>query len=359
MHPKQHKKSRKSRKTVLGNGPSLSRHYTSPIGSQVDLEQYLLSSTPASRASRKVPTTIAEVKIELNKHLPADLKGTLGRNGHINIPFDAIHRATNWRQALIYLIRLGATEGQIEGLKQRTNHRIIQRLKEEGRIVDSRKSDRIGLHNPTLSKQKAGAQEHQAVGNRKKPKLYPARIIALPPQQPTSVPPSKPSLTKGEGEKTEPIAVDLPNNSPTVKIHSEIANSEGDTILRSLSTEELFDLARGIRRQVFRKREAVGQPARSEILKEFAKRCANGICQFCQNPAQYNDTSGMPRLHVHHIIALKSGGEDSIENVVALCLNCHDIVHLRKDEKDAALLKTRAYESLSRLKKTEIKTIKL
>ncbi|WP_163591073.1 HNH endonuclease, partial [Klebsiella variicola] len=36
---------------------------------------------------------------------------------------------------------------------------------------------------------------------------------------------------------------------------------------------------------------------------------------------------GTPFLEVHHIEWLSNGGEDSVENAIALCPNCHRQAH--------------------------------
>lgn len=56
--------------------------------------------------------------------------------------------------------------------------------------------------------------------------------------------------------------------------------------------------------------------------------CAQGICQSCQLPAPFNRRSdGSPYLEVHHLTPLSIGGEDTIENTIALCPNCHRKSH--------------------------------
>ena len=66
------------------------------------------------------------------------------------------------------------------------------------------------------------------------------------------------------------------------------------------------------------------QYIRNPYVAEYVKRKANGICQDCKKPAPFiNKTTGEPYLEIHHIIPLAQGGTDTIDNVVALCPNCH------------------------------------
>ena len=67
---------------------------------------------------------------------------------------------------------------------------------------------------------------------------------------------------------------------------------------------------------------------RSAGVVNETRRRANGMCQLCNQPAPFIDRKGNPYLEVHHIIWLSRGGEDSTENTVALCPNCHTRMHV-------------------------------
>ena len=54
---------------------------------------------------------------------------------------------------------------------------------------------------------------------------------------------------------------------------------------------------------------------------------ANGKCQSCRCDAPFLKEDGTPFLEVHHIEWLSKGGEDSVENSIALCPNCHRQAH--------------------------------
>jgi len=74
--------------------------------------------------------------------------------------------------------------------------------------------------------------------------------------------------------------------------------------------------------------------ARSSAVSKETRRRAKGICQYCQQPAPFNDDKGDPYLEVHHVIWLSREGEDSTENTVALCPNCHRRMHVLDREED-------------------------
>lgn len=54
---------------------------------------------------------------------------------------------------------------------------------------------------------------------------------------------------------------------------------------------------------------------------------ANGKCQRCKRDAPFLREDRTPFLEVHHIEWLSRGGDDSVENAIALCPNCHRQMH--------------------------------
>lgn len=55
---------------------------------------------------------------------------------------------------------------------------------------------------------------------------------------------------------------------------------------------------------------------------------ADGYCEKCESFAPFiKKKDDSPYLEVHHITPLSQGGEDSLENVMALCPNCHREQH--------------------------------
>lgn len=80
-------------------------------------------------------------------------------------------------------------------------------------------------------------------------------------------------------------------------------------------------------------------------VAELAKRRAEGICQLCGQPAPFKDKMGEPYLEPHHIVWLSQGGEDNIENTVALCPNCHTKMHKLNFKLDRKKLKRKALQT--------------
>ncbi|WP_299560735.1 HNH endonuclease signature motif containing protein [uncultured Sulfitobacter sp.] len=54
---------------------------------------------------------------------------------------------------------------------------------------------------------------------------------------------------------------------------------------------------------------------------------ARGMCGDCKGEAPFLRKDGTPFLEVHHILPLGDGGLDAVENVIALCPNCHRRAH--------------------------------
>jgi len=79
---------------------------------------------------------------------------------------------------------------------------------------------------------------------------------------------------------------------------------------------------------------------RNPDVKVEVLRRANKHCEYCQNLAPFKkDSDGEGFLEVHHIIPLAEGGDDTVENAVALCPNCHRHAHYGKDSFDIGRLK--------------------
>lgn len=82
--------------------------------------------------------------------------------------------------------------------------------------------------------------------------------------------------------------------------------------------------------------------ARKSYVREFARKSAEGICQLCDKKAPFSDKSGRPFLEVHHIHHLSKGGSDTIQNVIALCPNCHREIHHRDSKEKVDKITKRA-----------------
>lgn len=69
-----------------------------------------------------------------------------------------------------------------------------------------------------------------------------------------------------------------------------------------------------------------------DVVVEVLLR-ARGFCEGCGKRAPFKRRKdGTPYLEVHHIQQLAHGGEDTVENAVALCPNCHRHRHFGKTD---------------------------
>ena len=86
---------------------------------------------------------------------------------------------------------------------------------------------------------------------------------------------------------------------------------------------------------------------RDEKVVRYALLRSNGYCELCDNPAPFKKKDGSPFLEVHHIDFLSNGGDDSIDNVSALCPNCHRKMHALAIQSDISKLKSKALKKLN------------
>lgn len=64
-----------------------------------------------------------------------------------------------------------------------------------------------------------------------------------------------------------------------------------------------------------------------DVVAEVLIR-ARGFCEICERVGPFKRASnGSPYLEVHHRVRLADGGDDTVENAVALCPNCHRQQH--------------------------------
>ena len=64
-----------------------------------------------------------------------------------------------------------------------------------------------------------------------------------------------------------------------------------------------------------------------DVVAEVLFR-AHGKCESCFSPAPFLRASdSSPYLEVHHRVPLSQGGDDTVENAIALCPNCHRMHH--------------------------------
>lgn len=109
--------------------------------------------------------------------------------------------------------------------------------------------------------------------------------------------------------------------------------SSSEFILQVLSSMKLTDeqlLARiGQAQKIPKRRMATVQVfVRNPDVVAFVQRRAKGTCEACGVDAPFKAAkSGEPYLEIHHKKRLADGGEDTIDNAIAVCPNCHRKMH--------------------------------
>jgi 5-methylcytosine-specific restriction enzyme A len=73
---------------------------------------------------------------------------------------------------------------------------------------------------------------------------------------------------------------------------------------------------------------------RSAAIRAYALKRADGVCEYCQAPAPFTTSGGLPYLEVHHIKQLADGGPDHPEFVIGVCPNCHRRAHYGEDREE-------------------------
>jgi 5-methylcytosine-specific restriction enzyme A len=72
---------------------------------------------------------------------------------------------------------------------------------------------------------------------------------------------------------------------------------------------------------------SIGYRRNADVIVAVLNR-ADGFCELCRNPAPFTRRADeTPYLEVHHRVPPAEGGEDSVENALALCPNCHREAH--------------------------------
>lgn len=70
---------------------------------------------------------------------------------------------------------------------------------------------------------------------------------------------------------------------------------------------------------------------RSEAVRAYVLRRAEGVCEGCGQPAPFVTPAGRPYLEPHHTRRLSDGGPDHPRFVIALCPTCHRRAHHAAD----------------------------
>lgn len=117
---------------------------------------------------------------------------------------------------------------------------------------------------------------------------------------------------------TAPIA----QGEVEAELQAGIANSSKDT---SAARKKRLEVAPKIPEPI--QVISIAYKRNADVIQEVLNR-ANGECEECKKPAPFiRASNGKPFLEVHHVIMLSKGGEDTVDNALAVCPNCHRELH--------------------------------
>ncbi|MBU1356776.1 MAG: HNH endonuclease [Candidatus Edwardsbacteria bacterium] len=73
---------------------------------------------------------------------------------------------------------------------------------------------------------------------------------------------------------------------------------------------------------------------RDPLVKAWILKSATGKCEKCNKEGPFIKDDGTIYLEAHHLKSLSDGGSDTIDNVLALCPNCHREMHYACNRND-------------------------
>ena len=78
-----------------------------------------------------------------------------------------------------------------------------------------------------------------------------------------------------------------------------------------------------------RQRQAEAQSKRFAwaVLRVQVHQRENGRCLRCKRKVYLSTRNPFDLMHAHHLKYRSQGGADSVDNLVALCGECHDLLH--------------------------------
>ena len=132
-----------------------------------------------------------------------------------------------------------------------------------------------------------------------------------------------------EGDLRDAFVFELDLTYPDLPTARSVVREAGkNPRYASLSNEELRKLAieQPPAGATAKERRSIVR-IRSEAVRVYVLRRANGVCEACGIEAPFKTKKGRPYLEPHHIRRIADGGPDHPRWVAALCPNCHREVH--------------------------------
>jgi 5-methylcytosine-specific restriction protein A len=137
-------------------------------------------------------------------------------------------------------------------------------------------------------------------------------------------------LREEDGSKAFVLSLSALDEFEVVSGSDYVANNLEKSIAQSLASprqQRLERLAKAQRKPSVFKVMSTAFSRNADVIAE-ALYLAAGVCQHCGQPAPFTRRADKsPYLEVHHRLPLAMGGEDTVENAIALCPNCHRESH--------------------------------
>jgi len=145
-----------------------------------------------------------------------------------------------------------------------------------------------------------------------------------------------PTQTANKTESKSNVVVEKPEKTEVTTKSSITTDDQSDKVdvrHRSVDSQELVEKRQRAEEAANKspkrdiERTVGSNYSRSPAIKDYAKARANGVCEYCKEPAPFETDDGEPYLEAHHVDELGEGGEDHPDKVVALCPSCHKEIH--------------------------------
>ena len=125
---------------------------------------------------------------------------------------------------------------------------------------------------------------------------------------------------------------------PETRVDEEVESQFDQAVRKSMLVSSEERRARLEAAERFPKRYQVlsqGFARNPDVVAAVLAR-ARGACERCGSPAPFiRERDGTPYLEVHHTVWLAKGGQDTVDNAIALCPNCHRELHFGRELQEA------------------------
>lgn len=116
----------------------------------------------------------------------------------------------------------------------------------------------------------------------------------------------------------------------------EEEDEDKEKFAKCLDKQSLIDMVKKVKRRAPQRRVTTTVFERDPYIREYARRRSDSRCEMpgCSYRG-FKKTDGTRYIEVHHVQSLADQGFDVVENVAAVCANCHRKAHhIKQPERD-------------------------